>query len=60
VPGVHFEDHPQLQGYELPEWSHLTHADARRYTAALAPLVVAEFERQEAARSRLASAAGQR
>lgn len=47
VPGIHFEDYPQLQGYELPEWSHLTQADAKRYTLALAPLVEQEFQRQE-------------
>lgn len=49
VPGIHFEDHPQLQGYELPEWSHLTAADAHRFTARLQPLVEREFRRQEAA-----------
>jgi hypothetical protein len=46
VSGVHFEDHPQLQGYALPEWSHLSAADARRYTTALAPLVESELARQ--------------
>ncbi|HEY1140216.1 MAG TPA: hypothetical protein VGE88_08435 [Lysobacter sp.] len=54
--GIHFEDYPQLQGYELPEWSHLTAADARRFTAQLQPLVEREFRRQEAARERIASA----
>lgn len=33
--GIHFADHPELQGYDIPEWSHLSAADARRYTAAL-------------------------
>ena len=37
--GVHFEDHPQLQGMRMPEWSHMSAADADRYTAALYPLV---------------------
>lgn len=46
APGIHFEDHPQLQGLELPEWSHLTSADADRFTAALAPLVMVEFAHQ--------------
>lgn len=55
APGIHFEDHPQLQGYELPEWSHLTAADARRFTAQLQPLVEREFRRQEAARERIAT-----
>ena len=35
VKGIHFADHPELQGFELPEWSHLSHEAARRYTAAL-------------------------
>lgn len=47
MPGIHFEDHPQLQGYELPEWSHLTAADAKRFTTALAPLVEREFARED-------------
>jgi hypothetical protein len=40
---VHFEDHAQLQGLDLPEWSHLSHADAKRFTLALAPLVEQAF-----------------
>jgi hypothetical protein len=43
TPGIHFEDHPQLQGYILPEWSHLSASEADRFTAALAPLVEQEF-----------------
>jgi hypothetical protein len=35
APGVHFEDHVELQGLELPEWSHLSGSDAERYTEAL-------------------------
>lgn len=34
-PGIHFEDHPELQGFTLPEWSHLTVADSRIYTERL-------------------------
>ena len=49
VPGIHFEDYPQLQGYELPEWSHMTAADARRFTAQLQPLVERELRRQPTA-----------
>ncbi len=37
--GIHFEDYPQLQGYQLPEWSHLSASEAVRFTAQLAPLV---------------------
>jgi hypothetical protein len=43
APGIHFKDYPQLQGYELPEWSHLATADAQRLTSQLAPLVEREF-----------------
>jgi hypothetical protein len=39
VPGVHFEDHPTLQGYDTPEWSHLTAREADRYTAALHAII---------------------
>lgn len=35
APGIHFEDHADMQGLWLPEWSHLAGADADRYTAAL-------------------------
>jgi hypothetical protein len=35
APGIHFQDYPQMQGLNLPEWSHLAHADARRHTEAL-------------------------
>ena len=45
APGVHFEDYPAMRGLSLPEWSHLSAADARRYTAALAPVVEREFAR---------------
>ncbi|HVR80474.1 MAG TPA: hypothetical protein VHF02_00030 [Luteimonas sp.] len=48
TPGIHFEDYPQLQGYTLPEWSHLSAADAQRFTAALVPLVKSEFAHEEA------------
>ena len=48
APGIHFEDYPELQGYELPEWSHLTASDAERYTAAIVPLVEREFAKLEA------------
>jgi len=50
APGIHFEDYPQLQGYDLPEWSHMSASSADRYTAQLAPLVVKEFELPEAQR----------
>jgi hypothetical protein len=46
VPGIHFEDHPAMQGLRLPEWSHLAAADAGKYTAALQPLVEQAFAAQ--------------
>jgi hypothetical protein len=37
--GIHFEDHPELQGYELPEWSHLAAREVPRFTRALVPII---------------------
>ncbi len=39
TPGIHFQDYPQLQGYDLPEWSHMTRESAERYTAALYEII---------------------
>lgn len=41
--GIHFEDHPELQGYEIPEWSHLSAYDADRFTVALYKVVQREL-----------------
>jgi hypothetical protein len=49
APGIHFEDFPQLQGFDLPEWSHMTAESAEAYTAALYPLVTARFAAQSGA-----------
>jgi hypothetical protein len=43
APGIHFEDYPELQGYNLPEWSHLTRADAERFTAVLYRIIERDF-----------------
>jgi hypothetical protein len=43
APGIYFEDYPQLQGYELPEWSHMTRASAERYTEALYKLLESKY-----------------
>lgn len=40
--GVHFADHAAMQGLTLPEWSHLTRADAERYTRALVDVIERE------------------
>jgi hypothetical protein len=43
APGIHFEDYPELQGYYLPEWSHMTRAEAERFTAALYGIIERNF-----------------
>jgi hypothetical protein len=43
APGIHFQDYPQLQGLEQPEWSHLSHAAAEEYTASLYRIIEREF-----------------
>ena len=52
APGIHFEDHPELQGYVLPEWSHMSPPEAERYTAAIVPLFEREFARMESPEKR--------
>lgn len=47
--GIHFEDHPQLQGYDLPEWSHLSGSEADRFTTAIVPLLEQAFAAPAAA-----------
>jgi hypothetical protein len=37
-PGIHFEDHPKLIGFDCPEWSHLNKKDATRFTRRLTVL----------------------
>lgn len=46
APGIHFEDYPQLAGFDCPEWSHLTAADAVRYSQMLAPLLASALSDQ--------------
>jgi len=43
APGIHFEDYPELQSFELPEWSHIKHADAQKFTAALYQIITRDF-----------------
>lgn len=42
APGIHFEDYPELQGYFLPEWSHMNGPEAERFTAAFYPILERE------------------
>lgn len=39
---VSFEDHPELQGFECPEWSHLSRADATEFTKRLLKILKAQ------------------
>lgn len=39
APGIYFADYPALNGFHCPEWSHLSPADAIRFTDALLPVV---------------------
>lgn len=43
APGIHFEDYPELRGFDPPEWSHLKPDDAQKFTAALHAIVVRDF-----------------
>jgi hypothetical protein len=43
APGIHFEDYRQLQGYYLPEWSHIAASQAERFTAALYDIIRRDF-----------------
>jgi len=43
APGIYFEDYPQLQGYYLPEWSHMPRSEGERFTAALYRVIARDF-----------------
>ena len=47
--GLHFEDHEEMQGYWLPEWSHMTGDEADRFTEAFYVLVQRELAARKAA-----------
>lgn len=40
--GVHWEDHPAMQGLDIPEWSHLTRESATRHTRAYVEVLMRE------------------
>ena len=42
--GVHWMDHEELQGFWLPEWSHVAGSQAERYTEALYAVIQRERE----------------
>lgn len=37
--GIHFEDYPQLAGFDCPEWSHLNKEDSTKFTKRLMPIL---------------------
>ncbi len=37
VPGIYFEDYPELASFECPEWSHLSAPDSVEFTKRLVP-----------------------
>jgi hypothetical protein len=41
--GIHFEDHPEMQGLELPELSHLSRESATRFTRAYVNVLAREI-----------------
>ncbi|MEX0644698.1 MAG: hypothetical protein WD076_05265 [Parvularculaceae bacterium] len=49
--GVAFQDYPELQGYYVPEWSHLEAREAERYTRTVAPIFYARLAEKKAARA---------
>jgi len=51
APGVHFQDHPELQGFWLPEWSHLAARDAVRFTQALYAIIQRDIEHRAPAKA---------
>ena len=46
--GLHFQDHEEMQGYWLPEWSHMTGDEADRFTEAFYGLVQRELAARKA------------
>ena len=49
--GIRYDDYPQLQGFRIPELSHMHPDDAKIYTARLAPLVMAAHAKRPPAPS---------
>src|SRR4029077_14453846 len=37
VPGIYFEDYPDLSSFDCPEWSHLSAGDSVEFTRRLVP-----------------------
>jgi hypothetical protein len=43
APGIYFSDYPELRGFYLPEWSHMTQAEAQRFTVAFYGILQRDF-----------------
>jgi hypothetical protein len=50
APGLHYQDYPELQGYDIPEWSHMTRASAERYTETLYRIIDRDYALPNGAR----------
>jgi hypothetical protein len=37
VPGIYFEDYPELASFDCPEWSHLSAPDSVEFSKRLVP-----------------------
>lgn len=46
--GIAWQDYPELQGYHLPEWSHLSRSEAERYTRAVVPIFYKRLDEKQA------------
>ncbi|HEX6104741.1 MAG TPA: hypothetical protein VFZ26_04115 [Gemmatimonadales bacterium] len=46
VVAIHYADYPALSAFDPPEWSHLSRADAERFTRALVPILLDSLERR--------------
>ncbi len=43
---IYYEDYPELDAWEPPEWSHLSRADAEAFTRALVPILLDSLRRR--------------
>ena len=41
--GIHFEDYPEMQGLETPEWSHLSRNSAEHFTRAYVEVLMKRY-----------------
>jgi hypothetical protein len=42
APGIHFEDYPELRGFDCPEWSHLSAPDSVEFSKRLVQILQAQ------------------